>query len=75
MVELLLGKGASIDAMNEYNYIPLNLEIRNRHTGIVELLLGKAPIDAVDSDSNTPLHIAAKEGCPDTVELLLGKVL
>ena len=42
-VELLLGKGASTEAIDKNNYTPLHLAARNGHIDTAELLLGKGP--------------------------------
>ena len=70
----LLGKGASIEAMNTDDNTPLHLAIENGHSHIVELFLEHdAPVEAMDKNSNTPLHLAAKCGHTGIVELLLWK--
>ena len=74
IVQLLLTKGASIEAVDKDNYTPLHLAARYGHTNTVELLLSKgASIEATDKDNNTPLHIAAKHDHTSTGELLLSK--
>ena len=53
-VELLLGQGASIEALDENKNTPIHYAALNRHTTTVKLLLGKgAPIDKY---TNTVLH-------------------
>ena len=74
IVQLLLMKGASIQAMNHLNDTSLHLAARNGHHSTVELLLAKgASVEAVNNDNNTPLHLAARYGNAITVELLLSK--
>ena len=74
IVELLLGKGASIGARDKFNNTPLYLAAYNGHPVKVELLLEKgASIGAMNECGNTPLHNAALNGHTGTVELLLGK--
>ena len=74
IIQNLLTKGASIEAMNEDNHTPLHHAARNGHTSTVELLLMKgASIGTIDKDAETPLHFAARNGHTNTVELLLGK--
>ena len=41
MVELLLRKDASVEALNRFNNTPLDLAILYTHTSVVELLLEK----------------------------------
>ena len=72
IVQLLLTKGASIEARNEDNYTPLHHAARNGHTSTVDLLLTKhASIEATGKDAETPLHFAACSGYTDIVELLV----
>ena len=74
IVQLLLTKGASIEATSCYNNTPLHVAASNGHTSTVELLLSKgASIEATNKDNNTPLHFAALYGHTSTVELLLSK--
>ena len=74
IVQLLLTKGASIQAINHLNDTSLHLAARNGHTSTVELLHSKgASIETMDQDNNTPLHLAARNGHSSTVELLLAK--
>ena len=74
VVELLLGKGASITATNTRNNTPLHHAPWRGHTNTVELLLEKdAPIEATSIGNSTPLHLAVWKGHPETVELLLKK--
>ena len=74
IVQLLLSKGASIEAPNYYNHTPLHHAAWCGHTSTVELLLSKgASIEAMDKDNDTPLHLAALYGHTSTVELLLSK--
>ena len=74
VVQLLLTKGASIDAVDKDNNTPLHRAASDGHTSIVELLLEKgASTEVVNKDNNTPLHCAAWNGHTSTVELLLSK--
>ena len=74
IVQLLLSKGASIEARDRSSWTPLHVATRNGHTGTVELLLSKgASLEAKDTDGWTPLHHAASGGHTSTVELLLEK--
>ena len=74
IVQLLLTKGASIEATNYYNNTPLQLAAWYGRTSTVELLLSKgALIEATNYYNNTPLQLAARHGHTNTVELLLSK--
>ena len=44
IVQLLLGRNASTEALNKYNDIPLHLAARSGHTSTVELLLEKGTL-------------------------------
>ena len=62
-VQLLLSKGASIEAMNSFNDTPLHLAARKGYTSIMELLLTDgASGQAMDEDNSTLLHHAASSG-------------
>ena len=57
--ELLLTKGASIEATGSHNFTPLHCAAKSGQTGLVELFLEKgASIEALDIIGNTPLHCA-----------------
>ena len=74
IVQLLLMKGASIQAINHFNDTSLHLAARNGHTSTVELLHSKgASIEAINHLGKTPLHLAAMNGHTSTVELLHSK--
>ena len=54
LVELLLSKGASINAMDDYFFTPLHYAAECGHTGIAELLLERgASIEAINKDGYT----------------------
>ena len=74
VVQLLLSKGALVDAMDMRENTPLHLAASGGHTSIVELLLSKgASLEAKDTYGWTPLHRAAYGGHTRTVRLLLSK--
>ena len=74
IVQLLLSKGASIEARDFFKSTPLHRAAENDQTSTVELLLSKgASIEARDISNWTPLHCAARYGHTSTVELLLSK--
>lgn len=74
MVELLLSKGARIDARDHSNQTALHIAAQHGHTKIVSALLEKgASIDARDHSNQTALHISAQLGYTEIVNVLLGK--
>ena len=73
-VELLLDRGANIEAKDRWGQTPLLLAAWRGNTETVELLLDRgANIEAKDIRGLTPLLLAAKEGNTETVELLLDR--
>ncbi|KAI1737169.1 ankyrin repeat-containing domain protein [Xylaria scruposa] len=64
IMQLLLDKGADIEAKGYYGRTPLLLAIENGHEAVVRQLLNKgADIDTTDDDeSKTPLTWAAEHG-------------
>ncbi len=77
-VEVLLTKGAGVNARNEYGWTPLHSAAREGKKDIAQLLLAKgADVNARNKYKNehgvTPLHMAANAGHKDIVELLLAK--
>ena len=76
IAQLLLSKGASVEAKNKSEWTPLHYAARSGHTSTVELLLSKgASVEAKTKSTSgwTPLHHAARYGHTSTVELLLSK--
>ena len=73
IVQLLLSKGASVEAMDRVKGTPLHVASRNGHTSTVELLTKGTSIEATDKYNCTPLHLAAYSGHTSTVQLLLLK--
>ena len=76
VVELLLAKGADINALQRgHGYTPLHWAVKAGHKDIVELLINKG------ADVNkqmslfyaSPLHIAAGAGFKDIAELLIDR--
>ena len=73
-MELLLGKDANVNLVNNYRRTALMIAARKEHKDIVELLLGKdANVNLANNNGATALMIAAESGHKDIVELLLGK--
>ncbi|RYP54743.1 hypothetical protein DL768_000567 [Monosporascus sp. mg162] len=75
IVQLLLDKGAEIDAKDKYGWTPLSRAAEKGHKEIVQLLLDKgAEIDAKNNyGRRTPLSWAAEKGHGGVVQLLLDK--
>lgn len=75
VAELLLNKGANINAVERRRRTPLHAAVRyNSHKELVELLLEKgANVNAVDNLDMTPLHFALKYDQEELVGLLLKK--
>ena len=72
VVELLLERGALVDAQDKNKCTPLHLAAQVGHTEVVRLLLERgALVDAQEANQWTPLHLAAHFGETKVVELLL----
>jgi ankyrin repeat protein len=73
-VQILIEKGASVNAVTKYNKTPLNCASRFGNLHTVELLIEKgASVNAVTTDNKTPLHWASQRGNLETVALLIEK--
>ncbi|KAK7345487.1 hypothetical protein VNO77_16091 [Canavalia gladiata] len=78
-VQLLLERGANIEAKDEDGAIPLHDACAGGFTEIVQLLLSRANdaehikrmLESVDSEGDTPLHHAARGEHVDIIRLLL----
>lgn len=72
IVEILLEKGADVNAHSYYGYIPLVQAVGRRSSRIVEILLkNRADVNAIDVHGNSALIKAAKAGDGEVVKLLL----
>ncbi|KAH9602116.1 hypothetical protein KSS87_015917 [Heliosperma pusillum] len=77
--QLLLERGASLEAKDEDGAIPLHDACAGGYTEIVQLLITRATdpgcarrmLDTVDVEGDTPLHHAARGEHLDTIRLLL----
>ena len=72
LAELLVEKGAEVNAKGPENITPLLMAARSGHNNIVSFLLRKgANVNAKHSNGTTPLHSAAFEGHLAVVETLV----
>lgn len=72
MAELLVDRGADVNARDDIGWTPLHCAARICANGVVEVLVARgADINATNNDAWTPLHWAARDGCKETVEFLL----
>ncbi|MCE9507210.1 MAG: ankyrin repeat domain-containing protein [Alphaproteobacteria bacterium] len=73
-VELLLSRGAQIDARDKYSWSPLHHAASSGHTAIVALLLAKgAQMEGLTKENFTPLMWAVRFGYTETANFLLEK--
>jgi len=75
MVEWLIGKGADINAIDDYGCTPLHDAVRAKKSDTVGILLKYgAEINARDNNGNTPLHTAMSRNANSTiVDVLLNR--
>ena len=72
VAELLLAKGADVDARSSAISTPLHYAVEQGHKEITELLIAKgADVNAKKSADDTPLHSAVRGGYKDIIELLI----
>ncbi|KFY91029.1 hypothetical protein V498_05706, partial [Pseudogymnoascus sp. VKM F-4517 (FW-2822)] len=72
VAQLLLDKGAEVDAKDGNGETPLSLAAASGHEAVVQLLLEKsAEVDTNNTDGQTPLSLAAASGHEAVVQLLL----
>jgi len=72
--ELLIDRGAKVDARTSSEWTPLHLAACNGHLDVVGLLLNRgAKVNAKDDSDGTPLHCAAAGCKPDVARLLIDR--
>ncbi|XP_054631968.1 ankyrin repeat domain-containing protein 27 isoform X2 [Dunckerocampus dactyliophorus] len=72
MIDLLVSKGAPVNATDYHTLTPLHLACQKGYQGVTLLLLHyKADADAQDNNGNTPLHLACMYGHEDCVKALV----
>ncbi|XP_065564438.1 serine/threonine-protein phosphatase 6 regulatory ankyrin repeat subunit B-like [Artemia franciscana] len=72
LVEMILDKGARINAVNMLEEIPLHLAASEGCPETVDYLLKHgADVNAIDNVGASPLHLAAFRGCSETIHCLL----
>jgi cytohesin len=71
VVELLIAKGADVNAKDKYDMTPLHPAAGRGHKEVVELLIAKgADVNARDEDGDTPLDWADRRNQTATTALL-----
>ncbi|XP_030620523.1 ankyrin repeat domain-containing protein 27 isoform X2 [Chanos chanos] len=72
LIDLLVSKGALVNATDYHALTPLHLSCQKGYQGVTLLLLHyKANMDAQDNNGNTPLHLACMYGHEDCVKALV----
>ena len=72
LVEILIGAGANVSAVNRYGVLPISLAAENGNAAILEALLDAgADANAALPEGETVLMTAARTGDADAVRLLL----
>ncbi len=72
IVELLIDKGAELEARNNHGNTPLMVAVLHSRPEIVQLLIDKgAKVEARNNHGNTPLISAVSYSKPEIVKLLL----
>jgi len=73
-LQLLLDRGAEVDAKDGGGWTPLSWAAMGGHEAVVQLLLNRgAEVNAKDKAGSTPLSQAAREGYKTVVQLLLDR--
>ncbi|XP_034480764.1 protein TANC2 isoform X5 [Drosophila innubila] len=74
-VNILMSRGAQIDARNRQGYTALWLAVKEGHWSVVEQLLQRGALldEPLGQARKTPLMIAAEEGHIELLELLLAR--
>ncbi|XP_043865379.1 protein TANC2 isoform X1 [Drosophila mojavensis] len=74
-VNILMSRGAQIDARNRQGYTALWLAVKEGHWSVVEQLLQRGALldEPLGQARKTPLMIAAEEGHLELLELLLAR--
>ncbi|XP_072527950.1 ankyrin repeat domain-containing protein 27 isoform X2 [Salminus brasiliensis] len=72
LIDLLVSKGAPVNATDYHSLTPLHLSCQKGYQGVTLLLLHyKANTEAQDNNGNTPLHLACMYGHEDCVKALV----
>uniref|UniRef100_A0A3Q3EIX1 Ankyrin repeat domain 27 (VPS9 domain) n=1 Tax=Labrus bergylta TaxID=56723 RepID=A0A3Q3EIX1_9LABR len=72
LIDLLVCKGAPVNATDYHALTPLHLACQRGYQGVTLLLLHyKANTEAQDNNGNTPLHLACMYGHEDCVKALV----
>ncbi|KAM4614481.1 ankyrin repeat domain-containing protein 27 [Discoglossus pictus] len=72
LIDLLISKGAAVNATDYHGLTPLHLSCQKGHQAIALLLLHyKSSPDIQDNNGNTPLHLACTYGHEDCVKALV----
>jgi len=74
IAELLIAKGADVNAKTKYGTTPLHTASDSGYKEIAELLIAKgADVNAKDEGGGTPLYSAAQDGHTEVAELLIAE--
>lgn len=74
MVELLLARGAAVDAVDSERRTPLHVAVSRNYPAVMEALLAaKADPNAKDNNDNTPLMAAIRSGSLPMAQALLAR--
>jgi ankyrin repeat protein len=76
MIQYLIGKGVSVNAVDLHGYTPLHFAARQKYTDAIKLLLDAgAAIDPINEDGITPLRqtLLSKPYSIEATELLLSR--